>query len=102
MAMPERATHRPPVVECLGFGEKPEGLPAASYRGPKPTQWHVGSAGRELYDRIGADLAAEYAELLADLEPGVRSTISEVVRRLGRSFAARVDTSGGSCCVVRT
>lgn len=58
-------------------------------------------AGRGLYERIEADLAHEYAALLADLEPGTREAVTRVVSRLGRSFASRVDNSSGSCCVVR-
>jgi len=59
------------------------------------------AAGRALYDRIEADLAREYAVLLADLEPETREAVTRIVSRLGRSFASRVDNSSGSCCVVR-
>lgn len=58
-------------------------------------------AGRALCARIHADLAGEYAELLGDFGEPVRHAAIEVVRRLARTFSARVDTSGGSCCVVR-
>jgi DNA-binding MarR family transcriptional regulator len=61
----------------------------------------VTDEGRGLCARIAHDLAREYAELLADLDPEVRSAISQVVRRLGHSFASRVDTSGGTCCMVK-
>jgi DNA-binding MarR family transcriptional regulator len=57
--------------------------------------------GRAIHDRIESDLALEYGELLIDFPPEVRSAVTEVVSRLARSFAARVQTSGGSCCVVR-
>lgn len=57
--------------------------------------------GRSTCAAIEADLAAEYAELLADFDGEVRSAVTRVVSRLGRSFAARVEVSGGSCCVVR-
>jgi len=50
--------------------------------------------------RIEDDLAREYAELLSDFDPEIRSAITRLVARLGRSFAARVEASGGSCCVV--
>lgn len=56
--------------------------------------------GSELHERIEADLASEYAMLLEDLEPDVRAGVSEVVGRLARSFASRVEASGGSCSVV--
>jgi MarR family 2-MHQ and catechol resistance regulon transcriptional repressor len=57
-------------------------------------------AGAALCRRILADIAGEYAEMLADYSPEVRAGIIRLVGRLGRSFAARVETSGGSCCVV--
>lgn len=58
-------------------------------------------AGRTLCQRIESDLALEYAELLGDFDPEIRAAITRLVARLGRSFASRVDASGGSCCVVR-
>ena len=58
-------------------------------------------AGGALCRRILGDIADEYAEMLAEFSPDVRAGIIELVGRLGRSFAARVETSGGSCCVVR-
>lgn len=58
-------------------------------------------AGRTVHDRIEADLAQEYAEMLADFPPEVREGMSRLVDRLARSFAARVEATGGSCCVVR-
>ena len=57
--------------------------------------------GRDLCSSIEGDLAREYAELLDDFDPEIRAAITKLVARLGRSFAARVETSGGSCCVVR-
>ncbi len=58
-------------------------------------------AGRAVRDRIAEDLVREYAELMSDFDPEVRAAIARLVGRLGRSFVRRVDTSGGSCCVVR-
>lgn len=57
-------------------------------------------AGRRIHDQIEDDLAREYAELLEDFDPAFRSAIVKLVKRLKRSFAARVETEGGSCCVV--
>lgn len=57
--------------------------------------------GRGVHQRIERELAVEYAELLEDFDPEFRSAILKLVRRLRRSFAARVETEGGSCCVVR-
>lgn len=56
--------------------------------------------GRALHARIERQLATEYAELLEDFDPAVRLEILELVRRLRRSFAARVEAKGGTCCVV--
>lgn len=57
--------------------------------------------GRSLCCRIEDDLAAEYADLLSDFDPEVRAAITRLLGRLAGSFAARVEASGGSCCVVR-
>jgi DNA-binding MarR family transcriptional regulator len=56
--------------------------------------------GRALRGRIADDLVRTYADLLTDFEPEVRTALIRLVERLGASFAARVQTSGGSCCVV--
>lgn len=58
------------------------------------------AAGIRLARRIEADVADEYAQLLSDFTPEVRRAVIELVRRLASSFAERVDTSGGACCVV--
>jgi len=50
--------------------------------------------------RIDDDLARDYAELLTDFDPEVRAAITRLLGRLAASFAARVETTGGSCCVV--
>lgn len=60
----------------------------------------VTASGRALCRRIEDDLAEEYARLLGDFDPEIRVAITRIVARLGRSFAARVDASGGSCCAV--
>ena len=59
------------------------------------------SAGAALCAAIEAVEAREYAELLADFDPEVRSEINRLVRKLGRCFATGVEASGGSCCVVK-
>ena len=58
-------------------------------------------AGSALCATIEAGEAREYAELLADFDPQVRGEINRLVGRLGRCFAASVEASGGSCCVVK-
>jgi len=58
-------------------------------------------AGRALCARILVDEERDYAELLEDFEPTTRVEIHRLVSKLGRCFAAGVDASGGSCCVVK-
>lgn len=59
------------------------------------------AAGAVAHARIERDLAAEYAQLLEDFDPELRSAAVRLVRRLRHSFASRVEAGGGSCCVVR-
>ena len=59
------------------------------------------SEGAALCGVIEAGEAREYADLLADFDPAVRSEINRLVGRLGSCFASSVETSGGSCCVVK-
>ena len=56
--------------------------------------------GRELHARIDRDIMAQERELLADFAPGVRRSMSELIGRLARAAASRIDTSGGSCCSI--
>ena len=56
--------------------------------------------GASVCSTIESDLTREYAEMLCDFEPEVRVAITRLVGRLGQSFTARVEASGGSCCVV--
>lgn len=57
--------------------------------------------GRKLVERVQWDLVGEYAEMLTDLPPEVRRSVSTVVRRLAAEFASKVEVSSGTCCVVR-
>jgi DNA-binding MarR family transcriptional regulator len=59
----------------------------------------VTAPGERLCAQIEDDLAREYADLLVDLTPEVRAAMTRLLTRLADSFAARVDTSGGNCCV---
>ena len=60
----------------------------------------VTHAGLETHRRIDTDLIAEYAALLVDFDPAVRLAFVEILGRLGRAFARRVDVSNGRCCAV--
>lgn len=55
-------------------------------------------AGRELRGRIEADLLEEEKDVLEDFDSEVRRAMTDLIGRLTRAAAARVDTSGGSCC----
>ena len=57
-------------------------------------------SGAELHAKIESDLLTEYGALLRDFDPEVRAALTTLVGRLSRSFAARVDTSNGTCCTV--
>jgi MarR family 2-MHQ and catechol resistance regulon transcriptional repressor len=56
--------------------------------------------GEALCQAIEDDLVSEYLELLGTLSPEARKGITRLVELLAQSFAARVEASGGSCCVV--
>ena len=61
-------------------------------------------AGRNLCARITDDLVEQQKELLADLDPGVRAHVVDVIRRLTEAadsrFRTGVAVSGSkSCCV---
>ena len=58
-------------------------------------------AGRRAHAGIEADLQGEYTALLQDFEPEVRSAMTELLGRLTRAVASRVEVDGGTCCVVR-
>lgn len=55
--------------------------------------------GRSLYDTINRGLIAQQAELLADLEPQVRASVTDVIRRLAKAAEARFvsGVSVGDC-----
>lgn len=54
-------------------------------------------AGQALYRTIRVDLLAEEKALLAGFDPEIRQAMAQLVARLARAVAARVE-SGGSCC----
>ena len=55
-------------------------------------------AGREMEQRIRRDILAEEQALLADFDPEIRQAMTQLIRRLARAAASRVDAAGGSCC----
>lgn len=56
------------------------------------------AAGRELQETIRGSILAEEKQILAGFDPEVRRALPPLLGRLARAAAARVDTSGGSCC----
>lgn len=52
-------------------------------------QLRVTRTGRALYQRIHRDLVAQHAELVADLDPGLRAAAAEVIERLARAAESR-------------
>jgi DNA-binding MarR family transcriptional regulator len=55
-------------------------------------------AGREMERKIRRDMLAEEQALLADFDPEIRQAMTQLIRRLARAAASRVDAAGGSCC----
>lgn len=55
----------------------------------------------KLVERVKRDLAGEYVDILSELDADTRRSITRVVGRLATAFTSRVETSGGSCCVIR-
>jgi MarR family transcriptional regulator, 2-MHQ and catechol-resistance regulon repressor len=60
----------------------------------------VTAEGAALQRQIERDLLEEEMRLLEEFEPEVRQAAARMVTRLARAAAARVDTSGGTCCSV--
>ncbi|HEY0971495.1 MAG TPA: MarR family transcriptional regulator [Gemmatimonadales bacterium] len=57
-------------------------------------------AGRALQRRVERELLEEDMRLLEDVEPEVRQAAARLVGQLARVAAARVDTTGGTCCSI--
>jgi MarR family transcriptional regulator, 2-MHQ and catechol-resistance regulon repressor len=56
--------------------------------------------GAALQRRIARELLREEMRLLDDFDPEVRRAAAALIGRLARAASARVDTSGGACCVI--
>jgi MarR family transcriptional regulator, 2-MHQ and catechol-resistance regulon repressor len=57
--------------------------------------------GATLCAAIEVGETREYADLLADFDPAVRTEMTRLLGKLRGCFASSVDASGGSCCVVK-
>lgn len=60
----------------------------------------VTDEGRQLLDTIRSGILAEEKRLLSEFEPAVRREMTRLIGRLARAAAARVDTTGGTCCSI--
>lgn len=58
----------------------------------------VTEAGRTLEGTIRGSILAEERQLLADFDPEIRQAMTQLISRLARAAAGRVEASGGSCC----
>jgi MarR family transcriptional regulator, 2-MHQ and catechol-resistance regulon repressor len=63
-------------------------------------QLEATDAGRQLHARIEADILAQERQLLGNFRPDVRRSMAHLIGQLARAAAARVDTSGGTCCTL--
>lgn len=62
---------------------------------------HATSRGRELFQRIHAELIREQEELVADLTPAARRAALTVIRRLARTAERKFGLVGEPCCGAR-
>ncbi len=54
--------------------------------------------GRALETRIRDEILVEEQKLLADFSHDVRQSMAQLLSRLSRAAAGRIETGGGSCC----
>lgn len=55
-------------------------------------------AGRTLERTIRASILEEEKQLLAGFDPEIRRAMTQLLARLARAAASRVEAAGGSCC----
>jgi DNA-binding MarR family transcriptional regulator len=56
-------------------------------------------AGSKLHEQIHGEIVNQEKELLRDFESETRQALAQLIRRLADAAAARVETTGGACCV---
>jgi MarR family transcriptional regulator, 2-MHQ and catechol-resistance regulon repressor len=56
--------------------------------------------GEARYQQIASQIRKSEMRMLEDFDPEVRRGMIDLVRRLGRAAASRVDASGGTCCCI--
>lgn len=86
------------ALERKGYAERTTAVDDA-----RAVTLRISDSGRALYEQINAELVAQQAELLADVDPRVRAASTEVIRRLARAAQARFvsGVSVGSSCATR-
>lgn len=57
----------------------------------------ISEAGQEKHDRIAEDIQEREKRLIADFSPEVRQSMIELISRLAKAAADRVETAGGTC-----
>jgi DNA-binding MarR family transcriptional regulator len=74
----------------------------ADARDGRATTLSATRRGQRLFARIADDLVAQQKQVLADLDPGVRAGVVQVLRRLARAADARLRSGAasgpGACC----
>jgi MarR family 2-MHQ and catechol resistance regulon transcriptional repressor len=85
------------VVDALERKKYVERLPDPA--DARALSLRITGSGRALVDKIKHELVAQHAQLLADLDPQVRSRVTDVIRRLARAAQARFvsGVSVGGC-----
>lgn len=58
------------------------------------------ASGRELLERIRKEILTEEKRLLTEFEPVIRREMTRLISRLSKAAAARIDTTGGTCCSI--
>jgi DNA-binding MarR family transcriptional regulator len=58
----------------------------------------VTEQGLRLSRKILNDLSEEYMELLEEFDPEVRKALPRLLERLSKTFMARANPSGPTCC----
>lgn len=57
----------------------------------------ISEAGMDKHDKIASDIQEREKKLIADFSPAVRQSMIELISRLAKAAADRVETAGGSC-----
>jgi DNA-binding MarR family transcriptional regulator len=56
--------------------------------------------GSQLCREVRDDLWEDCERLLADFDPAVRLSLTQLIQRLAQAAASRVEAAGGTCCTL--